>query len=389
MSIYAVDFDGTLCNNIYPKIGSAKQEVIDKLIKLKEEDNKLILWTCRTGEELENAVAWCTEKGLEFDSVNENLEEVKEEYDEDSRKVVATYYLDDKALTIDDFLEEQEVNNMSKLARIFNFNETDKKSKKVLNRGTMEIKNATDDTAELYMYGDIVSDSWQSYWYDEDKCPQDIVDFLSDIENTKELNIYINSGGGSVHAGLAIYNILKRHKGNKTVYIDGIAASIASVIAMAGDKVIIKNNAQFMIHKPLTGCWGNADDFQKAIDILNVCQKSIMAVYMENIKEGVTEKTIEELLNKESWFVGSEAAKYFNMEVEGSSEIVAHASDYFDSYKNVPETLELKNRNQINEDEIANKVLKAIEDKKKLEQKELENNLENEKQAILEDLDLI
>ncbi|MGL4483860.1 MAG: hypothetical protein ACRCUS_02825, partial [Anaerovoracaceae bacterium] len=81
MSIYAVDFDGTLCNNIYPKIGSAKQEVIDKLIKLKEEDNTLILWTCRTGEELENAVTWCTEKGLEFDSVNENLEEVKEEYD--------------------------------------------------------------------------------------------------------------------------------------------------------------------------------------------------------------------------------------------------------------------------------------------------------------------
>lgn len=387
MSIYAVDFDGTLCNNLYPKIGTAKQEVIDKLIKLKEENHNLILWTCRTGEELEDAVDWCIEKGLEFDAVNENIDEVKEDYDEDSRKVVATYYLDDKALTINEFLEE-EVSNVSKSARIFNFNKKDEKTKKILNKGTMEIKNATEEKAELYMYGDIVSDSWQSYWYEEDKCPQDIVDFLSDIENTKELNIYINSGGGSVHAGLAIYNILKRHKGSKTVYIDGIAASIASVIAMVGDKVIIKNNAQFMIHKPLTGCWGNADDFQKAIDILNVCQKSIMAVYMENIKDGVTEQTIEELLNKESWFVGSEAAEYFDMEVEEQSEIVAHASDYFNKYKNVPENLETKEL-IVDQSELVNKVLKAIEDKNKANEEKVKNELEEEKRLILEDLDLI
>ena len=118
---------------------------------------------------------------------------------------------------------------------IFNFNIKNSKTKKLENKGALEIKNATEDRAELYFYGDIVSNSWQSYWYEEDKAPQDIVDFLNQIEDTKELNIYINSGGGSVYGGLAIYNILKRHKGKKIVTVDGIAASIASIIALAGD----------------------------------------------------------------------------------------------------------------------------------------------------------
>ncbi|WP_330594436.1 Clp protease ClpP, partial [Clostridioides difficile] len=70
------------------------------------------------------------------------------------------------------------------------------------------------------------------------------------------MNIYINSGGGSVFAGMAIYNMLKRHEGFKTVYVDGIAASIASVIALAGDRVVIPQNAYFMIHKPWIGLCG-------------------------------------------------------------------------------------------------------------------------------------
>lgn len=95
---------------------------------------------------------------------------------------------------------------------------------------------------ELYFYGDIVSDEMDK-WQDTDTCPQDVQNILKQIDENKPLDIYINSGGGSVFAGLAIYNMLKRNKAQKTVHIDGLAASIASVIAMAGDKIIMPSNA--------------------------------------------------------------------------------------------------------------------------------------------------
>lgn len=101
---YAIDFDGTLCNDLYPKIGSPKDDVIDYVKNIKSEGNKLILWTCRTGSSLEEAKSWCNEKGIEFDAINESLEEDIEGYDDDSRKIVADIYLDDKALNVADIL---------------------------------------------------------------------------------------------------------------------------------------------------------------------------------------------------------------------------------------------------------------------------------------------
>lgn len=235
--------------------------------------------------------------------------------------------------------------------------------------GNLEIKNMNDSSADLYLYGDIVSSSWESYWADEATCPQDITEFLKELDNTKELNIYINSGGGSVFAGIAIYNLLKRHQATKTVHVDGIAASIASVIAMAGDNIIIPNNAQLMIHKPLCGTGGNADDLRKTADILDQCQKSITDIYMQNVKEGITEQEITDLINNETWMTGQEASQYFNIQVESQSEIYASASEYFKEYKNTPEYLKA----QVKKSENKNKV----------------NELEKIKNEILEDLDLI
>lgn len=100
--VYAIDFDGTLCKNIYPKIGEAKEEVIDYVKSLKENGNKLILWTCRTGEELDNAIEWCSKRGLEFDAINENLEDTINEYGTDPRKISVDCYIDDKALNVED-----------------------------------------------------------------------------------------------------------------------------------------------------------------------------------------------------------------------------------------------------------------------------------------------
>ena len=150
----------------------------------------------------------------------------------------------------------------------------------------MEIKNQNEAKAELFLYGDIVRDEWGKY-SDGDTCPSDITEFLKDLDNSKDIDIFINSGGGSVHGGLAIYNQLKRHNGFKTVHIDGIAASIASVIACVGDKVIIPTNAQFMIHKPSIFTWGsyNAEDLRREANALDVCQESIMNIYENNLKE--------------------------------------------------------------------------------------------------------
>lgn len=98
--IIAVDFDGTLCENKYPEIGTAKSEIVNYLKVRKIYGDKLILWSCRVDEKLNEAVEWCKDKGLEFDAVNENLPEVIEAFGNDTRKIYADIYLDDRAIML-------------------------------------------------------------------------------------------------------------------------------------------------------------------------------------------------------------------------------------------------------------------------------------------------
>lgn len=97
-TIYAVDFDGTLCESVFPGIGNPNMELISHLIKRRKQGNKIILWTCRVEERLQEAVEWCKRYGLEFDTVNENLPEMVEQWGGESRKVFADVYIDDKAV---------------------------------------------------------------------------------------------------------------------------------------------------------------------------------------------------------------------------------------------------------------------------------------------------
>lgn len=213
----------------------------------------------------------------------------------------------------------------------------------------LNIKNQTDTSMDLYFYGDIVS-SWWGAWEDTDQYPESIRDFLNDAEG-KDLNIYVNSGGGSVFAGMAIYNMLKRHKGQKTVYVDGMAASIASVIALAGDKVVIPSNAFMMIHKPWTGLQGNSNDFRKMAEDLDAIETGIMNVYAENLREGIDIEDVKKMVNDETWLNGIEASKYFNIEVSEANEVAACASEQFKNYKNVPKQVVKKPKedNEIND----------------------------------------
>ena len=94
--IIAVDFDGTLCRDCYPKIGEANEGLIRRLKELRAQGDKLILWTCRRGERLEEALFFCLARGLVFDAVNENLPETLERFGGDSRKIFADLYIDDR-----------------------------------------------------------------------------------------------------------------------------------------------------------------------------------------------------------------------------------------------------------------------------------------------------
>lgn len=240
------------------------------------------------------------------------------------------------------------------------------KSKKDNLSNLLEIKNQTETIVDLYFYGDIVS-SYYGAWDDTDQYPESVKNFLDEVKG-KDLNIYINSGGGSVFAGMAIYNMLKRHSGFKTVYVDGIAASISSVIALAGDKVVIPSNAYFMIHKPWCGVSGNSKDLREQADILDKIEEGILNVYSENLREGISIETIKEMVDKETWLTGLEASNYFNIEVSDAIDAVACVSEFYDGYNKVPKGISNILKNEFKRSEILDK---------------------NEKEELLMELDLM
>ena len=171
---------------------------------------------------------------------------------------------------------------------------------------------------ELMLYGDISEYSW----WDDDVTPKKFKEDLDALGDISELKIYINSGGGDVFAGQAIHSMLKRHSATKTVYIDGLAASIASVIAMAGDKIIMPKNAMMMIHKCWTIAIGNADDMRKMADDMDKIDESIIAAYVE--KTGLETDDIIELMTDETWMTAQDALDYgFADEIEESKQVAA------------------------------------------------------------------
>lgn len=210
---------------------------------------------------------------------------------------------------------------------------------KILNLKNGKISVCNKDGYKLYIYGDIVSSSWEK-WSDEDTCPQDIADLLAKIPSNEPLDIYINSGGGDVHAGIAIYSQLSRRTGKNTVHVDGIAASIASVIAMAGDEIIMPKSAQLMVHKPWCCCMGNADEMRKTADILDTCQHSIMSIYQSKLADGVELDEFSEMVNAETWLTGEQAASVFKISLSDTPSMAASASQFYAQYRNKMKAIE-------------------------------------------------
>lgn len=213
-----------------------------------------------------------------------------------------------------------------------------------------EIKNQTETTADLYFYGDIVSD-WYGAWQEEDQYPEAIKNFLNGAEG-KDLNVYINSGGGSVFAGIAIYNMLKRHgqKNTVKVFVDGLAGSIASVIAFAGtEPPTIPSNAFMMIHNPWASVCGNAEELRKMAEDLEQVKVGILNTYEEHLQDEVDIGTIEKLMAEETWLTGKEAANYFKVNTTEEKEIAAAVGDYLNRANIPKELLEKKNSTSVHE----------------------------------------
>jgi ATP-dependent Clp protease protease subunit len=197
-----------------------------------------------------------------------------------------------------------------------------------------EFKNQTTDEADLYLYLEIAS--WGGGFYAHSaKSFKGELDALGEL---KTLNVYINSPGGDVFEGVAIYNMLKRHKAHVNIHVDGLAASIASVITMAGDTIIMPSNAMMMIHNAWMYTAGNSKDLREAADMLDKVDTSIRQSYLTKAGDKLSEDDLISLMEAESWLTAQEAYDYGLCDVVGEVKQVAALanSGLLAKYRNVP-----------------------------------------------------
>ena len=183
-----------------------------------------------------------------------------------------------------------------------------------MRKNMWEIKQAaSENTLDMFIYGDVEGDSYD-WWTDEVIRSETSANFfreeLAKYPNVTEINIYINSYGGSVFEGTAIYNQLKRHPAHKTVYVDGFACSIASVIAMAGNTVIMPKNALMMIHNMWMGTVGNAAELRKAADDLDVINAAGRQAYLQKAAGNLSEETLIQMMDEETWLTAEQCIQY-------------------------------------------------------------------------------
>ena len=164
-------------------------------------------------------------------------------------------------------------------------------------------KNAEAGRGELTLYGDIAETTW---WGDE-VTPKQFKADLDALGDIGTLDIYINSGGGDVFAGIAIYNTLRRSGAHKIAHVDGLAASIASVIAMAADEIVMAENAMMMIHEAWTLAGGNKREIRKIADELERIDGLIAETYQ--VRTNLDIDQIRDLLMAETWMTAQEAVE--------------------------------------------------------------------------------
>lgn len=167
--------------------------------------------------------------------------------------------------------------------------------------------------ANLYIYSEVESDGidWQTgEAIKSETSAQHFREELNKLGNVKQINVYVNSKGGDVGEGIGIYSQLKRHCAHKTAYIDGYACSVASVIPMACDEVVISPPATMMIHPAWSIAVGNAAELRKCADDLDKITESTKQAYLLKSGGKISVAKLTELMNAETWLTADECIKY-------------------------------------------------------------------------------
>lgn len=207
-----------------------------------------------------------------------------------------------------------------------------------------EIKNfIQNESADIYIYNEI--SSWDC---EEVTSAQSFRKDLESLGNVKNINVMINSPGGSVGDGLTIASLLQRHSAYVTAYVDGMACSIASVIACAADKLVMGRSSLLMVHNALTYTYGSAKDLRKQADDLDAVTASLRQMYLMKAGDKLTEEKIKELMDNESWLSAKECVELgLCDEILESNKMVAKLPNKFmNMYNNVPQ--ELLNQSEVN-----------------------------------------
>lgn len=217
-------------------------------------------------------------------------------------------------------------------------------------------QSANQNEADVFIFGEIVSFKWD----DTDTTAASFQKDLKELREVSQINLHINSPGGSVFEGIAIGNMLRQHKARVVAHVDALAASIASVIVASCDEVIMPENSMLMIHNPWTISMGNAKELRKQADDLDKIAESSVVTYLAKAGEKLTEEKIKQIMDEETWMSAQEAYNYGLCDVvESANQVAASISQkLFETYQKVPEKL-LDSRQENSRDQ--EKIEKIVE----------------------------
>jgi len=166
-----------------------------------------------------------------------------------------------------------------------------------------EVKNKSDTESDIYIYGVLTDEKWS----DDETTPSDIIKRIKTLKTKSVINLYINSPGGNVFSGVSIYNLLKRLPGKIITTVDGIAASSASIVAMAGAEIGMSAGSFIMIHNATSVVGGTSRDMRSAADTLDLLDNSIGDIYVE--RTGIDKKKVLEMMDVETLFDAKSAVE--------------------------------------------------------------------------------
>lgn len=225
-------------------------------------------------------------------------------------------------------------------------------------------QSANQNEADVFIFGEIVSFKWD----DTDTTAASFQKDLKELGEVSQINLHINSPGGSVFEGIAIGNMLRQHKARVVAHVDALAASIASVIVASCDEVIMPENSMLMIHNPWTISMGNAKELRKQADDLDKIAESSVVTYLAKAGEKLTEEKIKQIMDEETWMSAQEAYNYGLCDVvESANQVAASISQkLFETYQKVPEKLLASRQEDSRDQEKIEKIVEHAKQNKAL-----------------------